>query len=237
MAIDNAGGTDLLGTIERTIIVIRDGLLAGLIVVAIIALWSLWPKFRQQLETSSIESVSLGALSIKLGVEQVSSFQSGRVPIEAVGGSADILEKGSLQDLAQAQIQGTGRIDLLGVSQGHQYAGDLLLAYITRLSPKYVIFRNGDKLDGWIDASLFAAQIATPERYPYDELTRRIRGIRTETVAKTASAREALEQMQQLHLDHLAVIDADHRFQFMLSRDDILSKVITAVVLARNTAN
>jgi hypothetical protein len=37
--------------------------------------------------------------------------------------------------------------------------------------------------------------------------------------------------MQKAHLDHLPAVDNNHRFQFMLSRDEILAKVITSVVL------
>jgi hypothetical protein len=76
------------------------------------------------------------------------------------------------------------------------YTGDLLLAYISRLSPKYVIFRTGDKLDRWIEAGVFAALLAKPVRYTYDDLIREIHGLRTEVILRTASAREALEQMQ-----------------------------------------
>lgn len=227
-----ASSHDVIGTIGRCIDTLRDALLTALIVFGIFVLWDLWPQIKKQLDTGQIDALTLGAVSIKLGSETVASFQSSNLTINAIGGSADVLEKGSLQDLAQAEIQGAGRIDLLGVSSGHQYSGDLLLAYMSRLAPKYVILRNADALDAWIDASLFAAQLRPHESYSYEALSSTIHGLRRESIAKTATARDALETMQKLHLDHLPAVDDNHRFQFMLSRDDILAKVVTSVVLA-----
>jgi CBS domain-containing protein len=223
---------DIIGTIGRCIGVIRDGLLTALIVVGIIILWNLWPALKQQLTKSTIEQVTLGVVSIKLGTANVASFKPDNLTMEAVGGSSEILEKGSLQDLTQAQLQGAGRIDQIGVSTGHTYSGDLLLAYISRLAPKFVIFRNADKLEAWIDAGLFAAQLNNHSSYPYEQLVANVRELRKETISKGATARDALDAMQKLHLDHLPAVDDGQRFQFMLSRDEILSKVVTSVVLA-----
>jgi hypothetical protein len=193
-------------------------------------LWQLWPQIQLQLKNAPVQEVDFfGALTVKLKTETVTSFGSNSVPIDAVGGSADILEKSGSQEL-QAAISKGGRIDMLGISSGHQYVGDLLLAYISRLAPRFVIFRNGDVLDAWIDASLFAAQISH-QNYSYEMLKSGIHGLRQETISKEATARDALEMMQKSHLDHLPAVDNSHRFQFMLSRDEILAKVITSVVL------
>jgi len=229
-------GDDWIGKAARAIAVVRDGLLAGLIVVGIAIFITLWPKLKDRLDGSSIESVSLGAVSIKLGKEQVTSFQPNGLTMEAVGGSADILEKGSLQDLAGAEAQlqqGQRRFDLLGVSTGHNYSGELLVAYVSRLAPKFVIFRRGDKFDGWIDAGVFSSQLRPHETYSYERLLQVTQGLHKESIGKSATAREALEKMQALHLDHLAAVDGEQQFQFMLSRDEILSKVVTAVVLSQ----
>jgi CBS domain-containing protein len=222
---------DLIGTIGRCISVLRDGLLTGLIVVGIAILWTLWPDLQKQLQSSSVESITLGAVSLKLNVEKVAAFQSTNLTMEAVGGAADILEKGSMEQLAAAETQGAGRIDLIGVSSGRTYSGDLLLAYISRLAPKYVVFRNANKLEAWISAGVLAAQLTSHDSYSYDRLVSTTHGLRKESINKTASARDALDQMQKLHLDHLPAVDDDQRFQFMLSRDEILAKVITSVVL------
>jgi len=58
-----------------------------------------------------------------------------------------------------------------------------------------------------------------------------IHGLRQESISSETKARDALEMMQKSHLDHLPAVDNNHRFQFMLSRDEILAKVITSVVL------
>jgi hypothetical protein len=224
---------DLIGTIGRCINTLRDAFLTALIVFGAFVLWDLWPAYQQQLKTARIETVSLGAVTVKLGSEIVASFQSNNLTINAVGGSADISEKGSLQDLTQAEISKGGRIDMLGLSPGHQYTTDLLLAYISRLAPKFVIFRNAGVLDAWIDSSLFAAQLMSHASYSYETLKSGIHGLRQEAVSSGATAREALEMMQKAHLDHLPAVDGNHRFQFMLSRDEILAKVITSVVLTQ----
>jgi hypothetical protein len=92
---------DLIGTIGRCINTLRDAFLTALIVFGAFVLWDLWPAYQQQLKTARIETVSLGAVTVKLGSETVASFQSNNLTINAVGGSADISEKGSLQDLTQ----------------------------------------------------------------------------------------------------------------------------------------
>jgi hypothetical protein len=235
MMTDAAGGEDVVAKIGRCIGVVRDALLAALIFVGIAILWSLWPHLKELLRTASIESISLGAVSIRLGVEKVASFQSTAVTMDAVGGTADILEKGSLQDLTRVELQGAKRIDLIGISQGHTYSGSLLLTYISRLAPKYVILRNSDKLEAWVDAGIFAAQLNNNASYPYEQLISTIHGLRRESIAKTVVAREALEEMQRQHIDHLPAVDNEHRFLFMLSREEILAKVVTSVVLGGRT--
>jgi hypothetical protein len=224
-------GSDVIGTIGRFIDMVRDGLVTALIVVGIVVLWDLWPEVKQQLTSRPIDSLSVGAFSIKLG-EAVASFQSTNFTVNAVGGSADLLEKGSLQDLAQAELQGTGHFDLLGISAGHPYDGSLLLAYLSRLTPKSILFRNGDVLDAWIDAGPFAAQIRPHESYTYESLLASLRGLRKDSIQKAATARDALDAMQKLRLDHLPAVDQNRHFQFMLSRDDILATVVESVVLA-----
>jgi hypothetical protein len=223
---------DVIGTIGRCINTVRDFLLTALIVFGAFILWHLWPEMEQQLKTGQIKSVSFaGALSFELGAA-VTSFQSNNLTINAVGGPAEILEKGSLADLARAEIQRAGRVDLVGISADHQYSGDILLAYISRLAPKFVIFRNSDALDAWIDAGLFAAQLRPNDNYSYATLVITIHGLRRESISDRATARDALDKMQELHLDHLPAVDDTHRFKFMLSRNDILAKVISSVVLS-----
>jgi hypothetical protein len=85
--------------------------------------------------------------------------------------------------------------------------------------------------DAWIDASLFAAQLMPHQNYSYVMLRSTIHGLRKDTISSGATARDALESMQKSHLDHLPAVDNNHRFQFMLSRDEILAKGITSIVL------
>jgi hypothetical protein len=98
---------DLIGTIGRCVNTLRDALLTALIIFGAFVLWDLWPQIEQQLKTSRVEEFSLGAITVKLNTETVASFGSNNLTINAVGGSADILEKGGLEDL-QAQISKGG---------------------------------------------------------------------------------------------------------------------------------
>src|SRR5262249_34194595 len=149
------------------------------------------------------ESITLGAVSFKLSAENVASFQSSTLTMEAIGGSADVLEKGGMETLTAAGMQGAGRTDPVGGSSGRPRSGDLLLAYISRLAPKYVIFRTANKLEGWISAGVLAVQLTNHDSYSYDRLVSSVHGLRKENISKTATARDALDQMQKLHLDHL----------------------------------
>jgi hypothetical protein len=232
MAANPSTSCKVLEIIERIITVVRDGVLAALIIAAVVVLWSWWPQLKQQLLTSKIDEVSIGGLSFKLSQQQVIAYQTPTLNIEAVGGPAKVLEKGSLRDLNVVAMQGSGRTDLVGVSDGNHYSGELLLAYISRLSPKYVLFRTGSKLDAWVEAGVFAAQIRNPESYSYQELMGGISGLHRDTIPPTASVREALDRMSKLQLDYLPVVDVDQRFLFLLSREDIVSKVITTLVLS-----
>lgn len=229
--VDDKLSEDGVTKVGRLIAVIRDALLLCLLIVAIYFGIQSLPLIETAIKHSSIESVNLGAIVLKLRDDPVANYPSQGITVDAVGGSAEILEKGSGDLLRGLEASQSPRIELLGLSAGHTYRGDLLLAYITRLSPRFVLLRSGDHLDAWAEPGIIGAQITEHEDYPYDRL-RSLRGLRHDSIKKSDTARTALETMTKVHLDHLPAVDDTGRFQFMVGRDEILAKVITSVVLA-----
>ena len=57
-------------------------------------------------------------------------------------------------------------------------------------------------------------------------------GVSYDVADGTSAAKRVLERMHAAHSDNIAAVNADQRFQFMVGREDILSKVVTSVVFA-----
>jgi hypothetical protein len=183
---------DAIGTATRLIVLIRDTLLLLLILGGAFLLRETWPALRSGLRHATVDSLSLGAISLRPREEPVAAFSSTALTVEAVGGPAEVLEKGSPELLEAIENSGSGRIELLGLSPEHTYSGELLLAYITRLSPRFVIYRRRKRLEAWGDTGTVAAQISAGGTYSYERLTK-LRGLRREHIEKDASARQALD--------------------------------------------
>ena len=134
----------------------------------------------------------------------------------------------------RSRLQSTkgARIDSVMIVPGKRYNGRLLQQYISLLNVRFLIFQSS-KLEGWMDSSSFLAQLEPSRNYEYSQLLDGTVGVSHDFAEKTSTAKSVLEKMQVAHLDNLAVVDASQRFQFMVSRQDILSKVVTSVVLAQ----
>ena len=191
---------------------------------------------RDKLSSGNIEEVSVGMFSLRLKAD-VATFAPQNITVEAVGGEAVVLEKGSDAVLGEARrrLQSTkgARIDVLLIVPEKTYSGDLLQKYISLLNIRFVVFQSG-KTEGWIQASSFTGQLEPHRTYRFTELLQEIVSISHEFVLSSDPARVALEKMQAMRLDNLAVVGADGRFQFMVSMQDILSKVVTSVVLMKS---
>ena len=84
-----------------------------------------------------------------------------------------------------------------------------------------------------MNANAFAPQLVPYRTYTYEELLRgTAAGISLDIAEKTSTAKAVLEKMEAAHLDNPAVVDNNQLFQFMVSREDILSEVLMFVVLA-----
>jgi len=232
---NNTSGGEKIATLERLLKLAREIFVFIGVVLLIIYFYPALDGLRKRLTPENIESFSVGPVSLKLK-EDIATFAPPNISLEAVSGPAAILEKGSPELLEQvrAQLQSTkgARIDVILIVPGKRYSGDLLQKYISLLNARFVVFQSA-KLEGWMDANGFSAQLLPTRIYEYGDFLRETVGVSHDITKKDSSAKEVLDHMQAVHLDNLAVVDDNQRFQFMVNRQDILSKVVTSIFLAQ----
>jgi len=119
--VDDKASEDGVTKAGRLIAVTRDALLLCLLIVAIYFGIQSLPLIETAIKHSSIESVNLGAIVLKLRDDPVANYPSQGITVDAVGGSAEILEKGSGDLLRGIEASQSPRIELLGLSAGHTY--------------------------------------------------------------------------------------------------------------------
>ncbi len=224
-----------LETLERSLKLTRDIFVFVGGVLLVVYFFPALDGLRKRLTPENIEILSVGPISLTLK-KDIATFAPTNITLEAISGPAAVLEKGSPELLEQvrARLQSTkgARIDVILIVPGKRYSGELLQRYISLLNARFVVFQS-TKLDGWVDASGFGAQLEPHRTYGYEDFMRETLGVSRDITDKASTAKAVLEKMQTTHLDNLAVVDASGRFQFMASRQEILSKVVTSVVLAQ----
>lgn len=232
---NSSGARNRIENMERLLKFIREVFVFIGVILLVIYFFPALDGLRQRLEPQNIESLSVGPISLKLKAD-ITVFAPTNIALEAVSGPAFILEKGSTELLAKVREQMKSkkgaRIDVLLIVPGKIYSGELLQKYIALLNARFVVFQSSH-LEGWMDASGFATQLEPPRHYSYEDLLKETVGINLDITDKTSSAKSVLEKMQSAHLDNLAVVDSHQRFQFMVNRQDILSKVVTSAILAQ----
>src|SRR5262245_40659487 len=119
--------------------------------------------------------------------------------VSRVGGYEEFVFKGSAEflDRLQQQLrQSNGKtIDVLVVASGNTYITKLLRSYIAALGIRYVVFEEGDRFAGWMDAGLFNSQLPVPkgqenqdeEKWSYDYLREHLVGLHEQSVPTTMS--------------------------------------------------
>jgi CBS domain-containing protein len=157
------------------------------------------------------------------------------IPIEGIGGAEGVVRKDSRPALAQLQQDlannpGSAINTLLVTDDIQVYSVPLLKEYVGSLGLTYVVFQEGSAFSGWMTSSLFVAQLPEDGTAAYREL-RQMGGIRKESVRPKTSAREVLQQMQELHVDSLPVVDENGKWLFFANRGEILANLITSVLL------
>jgi len=168
------------------------------------------------------------------------------LPIEAIGGGQEsgVIEKASIEllytlknNLSSSPLQ---KMDVLLVTDAKIYSNDALEKYIASLGVRFILFQKLGKFDGWIDsgkfagqlrAGIFARELLPKQIYSYTELKLIIAGISKEYIKATDTAFQVLKKMQSLHVDNLPVIDANKNFMFFINRGEILSTLMTTIIL------
>lgn len=196
----------------------------------------------EQLVDSVIKgrAVEIGGL-IKIGEglqnTEIKTVGSGDFSMEAVEGDDIMIEKGGGQELQRLQQKlASGEITKINnmlIRTDKVYVPEMLLKYISSLGIKYIIFENDQKYDGWISASAFSGQLLSMyqhDRLYYNDLKARIRGINTSSVQDTAKTSTVLELMKSEKTDEVAVLKGT-KFRYLVSKQDILTTVISKVLL------
>jgi CBS domain-containing protein len=65
----------------------------------------------------------------------------------------------------------------------------------------------------------------------YSDLRSGIIGIRKESVQSSATAKEVLQLMQEIHVDSVPVLDANGRWLFFANREEILARLISSIII------
>lgn len=220
------------GNVERWIKVTKEALVVMGGLALLLYFLPVLTAVRTRL--TQIEALSIGPVSVKLRAD-IATFAPDNLPVQAVGGHPMMIQKGSLAELSNVRSrlqQSKGaRIDVMLLAPGQTYNAQLLREYVNQLNIRFVVFQ-GQNMDGWMDAGGFVAQLNPNRDYVYQELLATLIGVSQEVVRGDAAARTVLARMEALRFDNLAVIDAERRFQFVVSREDILSKLVTSVLLA-----
>lgn len=235
---NSADGAHKIDVAERSLRLTREVFILVGVVFLIVYFFPALDGLRKRLTPADIESVSIGPFSVKLKAE-ITTFGptngATNITIDAFNsGDPGILEKSSYEVLQRVQTQlrskKGSRIDVITIVPGKQYNGKLLQQYISLLGARFIIFQ-GSRLEAWMDASSFAAQVLPSRNYDYQQLLGDVVGVSRDFAGKNSTAMAVLDTMQKSHLDNLAVVDDQQRFMFMVSRQDILSKVVTSLVL------
>lgn len=115
------------------------------------------------------------------------------------------------------------------------YSVSLLKKYISTLSLSYVVFLQQSGFIGWMNSGAFVVQLPSEDQdqfIKYDRL-RVFKGITDYYIKPTASTKQVLEKMQELHIDSIPVVDENKQWLFFANREEILARLMTTILLAK----
>ena len=177
--------------------------------------------------------LKLGAAASTTTIETLSHAE---LSIKGVGGAGGVARKGSVSQLQALQRDLRNNphksINTLLLPDNVPFSVSLMKQYISTLGLRFVVYQKDDQFDGWISASSFVAQLPEDsDQVAYADLRRLIIGIDTQIARPGDSAKAVLTQMQELHVDSIPVVDADHRWLFFANRGEILARLMTAIIV------
>ncbi len=201
---------------------------------------------KDRIKSGSSFKVGLVEIGEQASKTEISTLVFPDLPVEAIGGPAEAVRKGSHRTLQRLQDglkkSPYRRVDTLMVDSGVIYSPTLLKDYVNTLGVRFIVFRQNGKFDGWIEAGVFLSQLLSklnkPDEelkemtIPYDKLKKNIEGISNKTVQAKDSAQTVLQVMQERHTENLPVLDGK-QFKFFANRGEILANLITKFILKK----
>jgi hypothetical protein len=182
--------------------------------------------------------IKLDSLATGTGIKEVSIKN---VSIEAMEGEGLAIEKGGMEFLHRLKDEirknKFRKIDVLYIQKGKQYSVKLLKKYIADLQVKFIVFQNRSKFDGWIASSFFVGQLPHDEAIiHYDDIKIDVTGIKMHHALIADSAKAVLKKMEKLGVDSLPILE-QKKFKFFSNRGDILSRLMTTLILEEKPAS
>lgn len=167
------------------------------------------------------------------------------------------LEKGDDSSLSMFMREFLERIDNqnkitvleIGLCNNILFRKDALHNYLKTLidytSMEYVVFTESDKFKGYIDSQKLLYQIEkcnsasdiieTINNYKatkkFEEIERNIKGIKTISIPKFLSNKEALKTMKEYSISELAVVDKEMRLIGFTNQEIIATQILSHLIL------
>jgi len=183
-------------------------------------------------------SVEFGGF-LKLGEAannvEIGDISQAEISIESIGGSGGVVRKGSVSQLENIQREinenPNKAINTLLLLDNITYSTQLIKDYVSTLGLKYAVFLKNGKFDGWMNTSTLVAQLPEGDEIRNYNNLKNLVGIRQQKVAPTESAKQVLSKMQELHMESLPVVDENDRWLFFANQGEILSRLMTTLML------
>lgn len=168
---------------------------------------------------------------------EIKDLSDANLSIEGFSGSGGVARKESRSALLKLQDELENSPNktintLLVTDEIRNYSVKLLKEYIATLGLRYVLFQQNNKFSGWMNSGPFVAQLSSdPDIIRFAILTD-MKGISKHFVKPGASAKDVLEKMQDLHIDSIPVVDENMRWQFFINRGEVLTHLMSSLILA-----
>ena len=219
--------TDILEQFESGLNITKSLLyLAAFIFIAWLVIPTLY-ELEDKITPKNISKLNLGFVEITLNKE-ISAFSDQSPPIMAGSETnLSIVDKSTSGKLSNILKENpNARFDVLRITEGKTYKGEILFAYINKLGTKYIVFENNDNaFEGLISASNFTSQISSRSYYNYRQL-KKLSGIDKNSSNPKDTVGEILHKMQDSGRVNIAIVEGS-TFVSVANRDDLVAQIVT----------
>lgn len=182
-----------------------------------------WFKIGERARTTEISKLGLGDISVSLAEHDYEEWVIDK-------GDESLIEKLK----AESEKHGGKPVDVMVIRRGIRYSSVVLEKYVNLLGVKYILFMGEGEFESWIPSGLFMGQLHSRATYTYDDLKHEIIGLRKEHAFPTTTAKQVLEQMQNAKTDHIAIITEAGKYLYMVNKQDILARLVSAMILSES---